>query len=258
MQDKQPRVSQPQLGALLKTWRESAHRRRGLSRRLTQKELAEGAGLGLSKYQDLETGRSRPLITPGQAERLAALLGLSDGERTTLFLLATRGMPETSEAAHAAILTDSQLLMDCFDPTPAVVLDVAWNVVVFNEAMVAWFPFVRLPRANILLWCLSHPEAREQIVDWSQHTRSWLGILRQAQETVAGHPDVEAIVERVATDSTLRPMWRERTDTQQDIGGERFTLQLPYHEGKRVEIAIQVLYSSGRRNLQVGVLTPIS
>ncbi|WP_181788324.1 MmyB family transcriptional regulator [Streptomyces phytophilus] len=258
MQEELLRVSQPQLGELLKEWRRRARRRRGLPRALTQKELAEGAGLGLRKYQDLEAGRSRPLLAPGQAERLAALLGLSEGERTTLFLLATQGMPGTSEATYAEGLTDSQLLVDTFDPTPAVVLDAAWNVLIFNAAMADWFPFVRRPRANILLWCLSHPDSRKQIIDWSQHTRSWLGILRQAQATHAGHPDVAAIVEHVTTDSTLHPMWRDRSDTQQDIGGERFTLQLPFHEGKRVEIAIQVLYPSGRRNHQVGVLTPLT
>ncbi|WP_159072289.1 MmyB family transcriptional regulator [Streptomyces sp. CMB-StM0423] len=258
MQDHSLRVSQPELGELLKSWRRRAHRRRGLARRLTQQEMAESAGIGRRKYQDLEAGRSRPLLAPGQAERLTAVLGLSDDERTTLFLLATQGMPRSSGTPQATPLSDSQLLMASFEPTPAVVLDSVWNVRAYNAAMASWFPFVTHPRANILLWCVSHPDARTQIADWSQHTRSWLGILRQAQAMHGSSPDVEAIVEHVIADPALSAMWTDRADTQQDIGGERFTLQLPVHDGKRIDIAIQVLYPSDGRHHQVGILTPIS
>ncbi|WP_159072290.1 helix-turn-helix transcriptional regulator [Streptomyces sp. CMB-StM0423] len=254
------RVSQPRLGELLKEWRKRAQYRFGSGSRITQKYLADRTGIGWRTYQALEAGEPRRRLSPATTDALARELGLAADERDLLFVLAARVMPGPGDAADpdAAVMDDLRLVLDSAEPTPAVVLDAMWNVQMHNRAIGIWFPYVREPRANVIRWSLSHPDARTQIVGWDHYVHQWLGILRKHLTDRGARPDVQELVTLIEADPVLRAIWEESRDIRTDVGGERSTLRLPCHGGRPVEIVMHVLSPGAAPHYKVGILTPIT
>ncbi|GAA2666482.1 helix-turn-helix transcriptional regulator [Streptomyces aculeolatus] len=255
------RVSQPRLGELLKKWRKRTQYRLGRSRPLSQKAVAARVGIAARTYQGLELGEPRRRLSPDTADALARVFDLEAGDRDLLFLLGARVRPGPAHAAgpDAAVLADLRLVLDSAEPTPAVLLDAMGNVHMHNHAMATWIPYVREPHANLVRWCLSHPDAREQIVDWSQYVRLWFAILRNYQAVYGtDRPGVQEILAIIDADPDLQPIWEESRDVRQDLGGERSALRLPCYGGKRVEVVVHVLHPTAAPHYRVGVLTPIT
>lgn len=75
-------------------------------------------------------------------------------------------------------------------PDPAVVTDVAWNVVGHNEPARLWLPGA-VRAGNQMRWTFLSPEAREQLVDWERDwARPYLGQIRYER---GNHPKNEAL-----------------------------------------------------------------
>lgn len=120
--------SGPQVGSLLKGWRER--------RRLTQLQLAVDTEISTRHLSFVETGRSRP--TPAMIDRLAGSLEVPLRERNALFLAAGYAPQYTegdlrSPALHA-VADAFRTLLDAHMPHPALVLDRWWNVIDRNAA----------------------------------------------------------------------------------------------------------------------------
>jgi transcriptional regulator with XRE-family HTH domain len=123
--------SRPGVGPLLREWRQR--------RRLTQLELALGAGVSARHLSFVETGRSKP----GRELLLRILhqLELPFREQNRLLLAAGHApaFPERSlDGPDLAPVREAlEVILTGHDPYPAVVVDRAWNFVAANASMSA-------------------------------------------------------------------------------------------------------------------------
>ncbi|MEW1865661.1 hypothetical protein AB0399_35695 [Streptomyces sp. NPDC088194] len=119
-------------------------------------------------------------------------------------------------------------------PDPAVVTDVAWNMVAHNEPARLWLPGA-VHAGNQMRWTFLSPEAREQLVDWEHDwARPYLGQIRYER---GNHPKNEALrlLERdiLAGSAAARRIWDRREMVDHGDGALR-RLKLPYHQGRGV------------------------
>jgi len=148
-------TSQPEVGALLREWRER--------RRLSQLELALQAEVSTRHLSFVETGRSRP--TADMIERLAGQLDVPLRERNRL-LLAGGYAPAHPEHALdepdlAAVRDALRVVLAAHEPHPAVLLNRWWELVDANAAIGALLdgiaPALLEPPVNVLRLSL-HPD----------------------------------------------------------------------------------------------------
>ena len=123
--------SRPGVGALLREWRER--------QRLTQLELALGAGISARHVSFVETGRSKP--SRETLLRLAEQLAIPFRERNQLLLAAGHApaFPERPLGGPdlAPVREALDRILAAHEPYPAVVFDRAWNLVAANSSMLA-------------------------------------------------------------------------------------------------------------------------
>ncbi|SDP41478.1 helix-turn-helix transcriptional regulator [Actinacidiphila guanduensis] len=253
------------LPELLRSWRRRAdprtfpglplHGRRGEG--LTHSDVARLAGVSARWYGSLEQGREAG-YSADFLDRVAAALRLSRAERHALYVRAVGRPPALAavpEADAAAEMDEVlQRFIDNQAPDPAVVTDVAWNMVGHNEAARLWFPGA-VREANQMRWTFLSPEAHEQLVDWEQDwARPYLGQLRYER---ANHPDSEALrrLERdiLAGSPAARRIWDRREMVDHGDGALR-RLKLPYHRGREVAVRTVSLRPARSDRLRVIVL----
>lgn len=186
----------PSVGDLLRDWRH----RRGRS----QLELALEVGVSARHLSFVETGRARP--SPEVVLAVAEELEVPLRERNTLLLSAGYAprFSETSldDASMATVRTSLQRMLDAHHPFPGVVVDRAWNVLLANDAALAFTAGVPdhllEPTINVFRLCL-HPDGlggrTRNFDEWAAY------LLRQMRRTVqlTGDAQVEAIEAEVMT-----------------------------------------------------------
>jgi transcriptional regulator with XRE-family HTH domain len=146
----------PPVGHLLREWRER--------RRLSQLELAHGAGVSARHLSFVETGRSRP--TSAMILRLAAHLGVPLREQNQLLLAG--GFAPVHEAIERVLAAHA--------PFPALVVDRGWDLVSANEPVYALLegvpPALLEPPVNVVRLSL-HPEGLApriaNLAEWRVH-----------------------------------------------------------------------------------------
>ncbi|MFJ2954651.1 hypothetical protein [Streptomyces sp. NPDC087270] len=139
-------------------------------------------------------------------------------------------------------------------PDPAVVTDVAWNMVGHNEPARLWLPGA-VRAGNQMRWTFLSPEAREQLVDWERDwARPYLGQIRYEG---GNHPKNEALrrLEReiLAGSAAARRIWDRREMVDHGDGALR-RLKLPYHQGREVAVRTVALRPARSDRLRVIVL----
>lgn len=253
------------LPQLLRSWRRRAdprtfpglpvHGRRGEG--LTHGDVARLAGVSERWYGSLERGREAG-YSADFLDRVASALRLSRAERRALYVRAVGRPPAIAavpEAEAAAEMDEVlQQFLDNQVPNPALVTDLAWNVVGYNTAMQEWFPWAA-HQANQMRWAFLSPEAPEQLVDWEQDwARSYLGQIRYER---ANHPKNEALrlLERdiLAGSPAARKIW-DRGEMVEHADGDLRRLKLPYHRGREVAVRIVVLRPMRSDRLRLSVL----
>ena len=189
--------SRPGVGALLREWRER--------RRLTQLELALGAGISARHVSFVETGRSKP--SRETLLRLAEQLAIPFRERNQLLLAAGHapafperplGGPELAPVREAL-----DRILAAHEPYPAVVFDRAWNLVAANSSMLAVTaeidvdPALLEPPVNVLRVGL-HPRGLAPLIvnlaEWRAHFLERL----ERQVALTGDDDLAALAQEVA------------------------------------------------------------
>ena len=158
------------VGSLLREWRSR--------RRVSQLELSNHTGVSARHLSFIETGRSRP--SRDMVMRLAEYLELPLRERNAL-LLAAGYAPEYAQTPLAAesmrdIRTSLQSLVDAHQPCPALAADHAWNLVLANDAALAFVdgvPDELVTDPINIIRLVMHPDGmRSRVVnfaDYSEH-----------------------------------------------------------------------------------------
>lgn len=189
--------TQPEVGALLRQWRER--------RRLTQLELALDAGISARHLSFVETGRSKP----GREMLLQILekLRVPFREQNRLLLAAGHApaFPERSldDPDLTPVREALEVILSSHEPYPAVAVDRVWNLVAANSAMFALTesaeidPALLEPPINIMRVGL-HPRGLGPLFvnlgDWHAH---WLERLEH-QLAASGDEQLAALIDEVA------------------------------------------------------------
>jgi transcriptional regulator with XRE-family HTH domain len=192
-----PVRSQPNLGSLLRAWRER--------RRVTQLDLALDAGISARHLSFVETGRSKP----GREMLLRVLEQLKVPFREQNRLLLAAGYapayPERrlEDPNLAPVREALDLVLSGHEPYPALVVDRAWNMVAANRAMLALTESVEIdpdllePPVNVMRVGL-HPRGLGPLFvnlgDWHAH---WIKRL-EGQLAATGDEELASLIDEVA------------------------------------------------------------
>jgi transcriptional regulator with XRE-family HTH domain len=184
-----------QVGDLLRDWR--------TRRRLSQLDLAVGAGVSTRHLSYVETGRSKP--SPELVLSLADYLDVPLREQNAL-LLAAGYAPRYRESSiddpSMRTVRDSiQRMLDAHDPYPALVIDRGWNLVMANRAagaLVGMIPEHLIDSPPNVYRMTLHPEglvAHSPNAD--EWVASWLDSLRR-HALLTGDRDVQDLYDEVS------------------------------------------------------------
>jgi transcriptional regulator with XRE-family HTH domain len=188
---------------------------------LRREEVAQLCGISVTWYTWIEQGRDVS-VSPSVWSRIANVLHLGRAERAYLFELAECADPQhPREASDEAKGT----LRACVDAVvaPAYVLDHAWNVLAFNDAMRDLFDDwpVRDAQPNLLRYIFLDDAARGLVVDWEQRARRVVAEFRADAAANLEQPDVQALVDAMNRESPTFAHWWTRHAVIEREGGLR-------------------------------------
>jgi transcriptional regulator with XRE-family HTH domain len=192
-----PVRSQPEVGSLLRQWRERRH--------VTQLELALDAEVSARHLSFVETGRSKP----GREMLLRVLeqLEVPFREQNQVLLAAGHApaYPERSldDPDLAPVREALDVILSGHEPYPAVAVDRVWNMVAANSAMFALTDAIEIdpellePPINVMRVGL-HPRGLGPLFvnlgDWHAH---WLKRLKH-QLAATGDEQLASLIDEVA------------------------------------------------------------
>jgi transcriptional regulator with XRE-family HTH domain len=184
-------VESAPVGSLLREWR--------ARRRVSQLELASETGVSTRHLSFIETGRSRP--SRDMLMRLSEHLDLPLRERNSL-LLAAGYAPEFAQTPlSAASMRDVRLslqsLVDAHQPCPALAADHGWNLVLANDAALAFvdgLPDDLLVEPLNIIRLAMHPQGlRDRIVNFEEYSAHMM-IRLHRQERATGDPAIRELI----------------------------------------------------------------
>jgi transcriptional regulator with XRE-family HTH domain len=201
------------VGPLVRDWR--------TQRRRSQLDLAIDVGVSARHLSFVETGRSRP--SPELLLAVAEHLEIPLRERNTLLLAAgyapRYAQTSLDDASMARIRTTLARLLEVHEPYPGIVIDRAWNVVLFNQPaslLTVGLPdFLTQPTLNVFRASL-HPSGlavrTRNFGEWSAYLR---GELHRAA-SVSNDPSLLALVDEVEAYPNIRalPGWRDVRESE--------------------------------------------
>jgi transcriptional regulator with XRE-family HTH domain len=192
-----------ELGDLLRRCRErhpppessadAPHRSAGL----TQQDAATLLEVGERHYRDFERGRLRH-PEPAFLDQVAAKLAMSAAEREVLYHLAC-GHPPVRPVSRAN-LAAMQEWIDGVPGHPALVTDLAWNILLWNRDALAMFgdlAAIPAPERNAILWMFS-PAAQQRLLEVDKEHPVLVGRVHTAYLSARGtHPGLNRLAERL-------------------------------------------------------------
>ena len=188
-------ATRPGVGPLLRDWRQR--------RRLSQLDLAVGAGVSARHVSFVETGRSRP--SAEMVMQLAEHLDVPLRDRNALLLAAgyapAFAQRDLDDPEMGPVRDVLDRLLRGHEPYPAIVVDRHWGLVAANRAVAVLTdgaaPYLLEPPVNVLRLGL-HPDGLapriRNLGEWRAHLLDRLS--RQA--VVSGDPALFALHEELA------------------------------------------------------------
>ncbi|AYF86227.1 XRE family transcriptional regulator [Pseudomonas sp. DY-1] len=183
---------------------------------LRREEVATLAGVGLSWYTWLEQGREIS-VSATFLDNLSRALKLDAAERRHLFLLAHQRLPPEPGRTWCVVPPLIHRLMGDLPSRPAYVLNLRWDVLVWNAAADRVFGFSALPadRRNLLWMLFTSPAMRALFTPWEEQALQMLSSFRRDFVRATQDPEIVALVkELLKVSPDFRIWWR-----QQDIHG---------------------------------------
>jgi len=248
-------------GPALRKWRER--------RRLTQLDLALGAGISTRHLSFVETGRSKP--GRETLRRILEQLEVPFREQNQLLLASgyAPAFPERSldRPELAPVRKALDLILTRHEPYPAVVIDRAWNLVAVNASMRALTASVEVdpallkPPVNVLRLGL-HPRGLAPLYlnlgEWRAHFQERLARqvdatgdqeLAALLEEITGYPpavDERQPAPEIGTSELLGPLRLRAPDGGEwSFFGMFATFDTPF-EVTTSELAIELLFPADR------------
>ena len=188
-------AARPRVGPLLRDWRQR--------RRLSQLDLAVGAGVSARHVSFVETGRARP--SAEMVMQLAEHLDVPLRDRNALLLAAgyapAFAQRDLDDPEMGPVRDVLDRLLRGHEPYPAIVVDRHWGLVSANRAVAVLTdgaaPYLLEPPVNVLRLGL-HPDGLapriRNLGEWRAHLLDRLS--RQA--VVSGDPALFALHEELA------------------------------------------------------------
>lgn len=180
---------------------------------LVQNDVADLLRVSRRWYNGFECGSMT--ATPAVLDTLAGLLRLTPAERVHLYLLATRRdpAPATVQPPDGANAVLTRLVHQMGDlAIPALVTDIAWNVLAWSRALTTWFPdpasFPRETR-NLVLWAFSD-DIKRYVRDTDCFRRTYLGWVHLAHAGRPDDPRLAHLVDRLQAIPAARDLWRKQ------------------------------------------------
>ncbi|MFD7550559.1 helix-turn-helix transcriptional regulator [Streptomyces sp. NPDC059816] len=242
---------------LLRAWRAVAGEKLGLGRPLSQTEVAEAIGRSRGWYQNLERG-ARPKMEREVLDALTKTLRLGPDEYQALVLALMDGALTTipTSLGNPTVRRDLQQLLDHQLPNPAYLTDQVWNIIGYNTAMAALWPWVREPRANLIRWAMLSPEARVQYVNWDHHATEYTKLLRFASTRYPHDPGLSKLITEVKADPRCGQLWdTDVAAVSQSRDGHLFQMSLPSLDNQPLDVISHVLFPASLPGSRATVIT---
>lgn len=166
---------------------------------LTQAQAGQVCGLSERGWRNFERGRLlRP--DPRFVEHVAHKLGMTHAERDVLYRLAVnQPAPPLATYPSSRDVRELQPMLDSMGPTPALVADIAWNLLAWNQALAQDADPAALPdeARNSILWMFS-PAAAERIPEVRSAYGQLVGRVRSTYLADGGRtPALQELVDRL-------------------------------------------------------------
>ncbi|NUW33748.1 helix-turn-helix domain-containing protein [Nonomuraea sp. SMC257] len=175
---------------------------------LRREEVALLAGISVDYYIRLEQGRG-PQPSAQVLAALSRTLRLTDDEHD--YLLRMGDQAPARAGSSSEVPANALRLLDRLDEYPAMIVNVCWDVLAWNEMVVALIGDLGAnpPRErNTLRWLFGDSPSRPH--NWIEHARQAVADLR-ASGRYPDDPDVRQIVDELTSTSRLfRELWAER------------------------------------------------
>ena len=168
--------------------------RRRRTKGLRREEVVTLAGVGLTWYTWFEQGRDIQ-VSEDFLRRISRGLQLNRAEQEHLFALVQR-KPIPTATPEADVPKSLTAIIHRF-PCAAYILDSCWDVVVFNDAALRFFPDLKSPNPNLLRIVFLSGAYRQMVRNWSVVAR--LVFLRARHDFLTGgrSPVLGAILDEI-------------------------------------------------------------
>lgn len=184
---------------------------------LRREEVAELANVGVSWYTSIEQGRE---VHPSHQvlESLASALQLSDDERHYLFLLSRSDEMEETEN-YKEISKGLERTVFALDPNPAYVMDIYWDVKLWNHSAEFLFRFPSYTanlntKPNILQQAIMDPLTKEMNSDWEEQAKIAIARFRADCARYPQDEKLNGMIEKFKEESELFRLWWPRYEVK--------------------------------------------
>ncbi|AZK96609.1 helix-turn-helix domain-containing protein [Streptomyces sp. SID5473] len=242
---------------LLRAWRAVAGEKLGLGGPLSQVDVATAIGRSRGWYQNLENG-ARPKIDKAVLDSLAKVLLLGRDEHQALVLALMDGALTTipDSFGDATVRRDLQMMLDQQLPNPAYLTDRVWNIIGYNAAMAALWPWVKEPGANLIRWAMLSDEARFQYVDWQHHATEYVKLLRFASAQYPHDAELSKLITDVKADLVCGRFWdTDIAAVSESRDGHLFKMVLPSMGHQPIEVISHVLFPASLPGARTVIIT---